>query len=114
MIARNTNRYAEIKGAASDGKRTWWPTSAAEIKVFVAIFIYMSVVRLPAYEDYWSPKYGEFRCAQHMSLNRFEDLKRYMHISNPILNGNLLNHHPKFSKLPNHHPNLYIFTEPPP
>src|ERR1700722_12924997 len=29
MIARNTNRYAEIKGAASDGKRTWWPTKCS-------------------------------------------------------------------------------------
>jgi hypothetical protein len=43
----------------------------------------MGVVRLPAYEDYWSSKYGEFVCARHISLNRFEDLKRYLHISNP-------------------------------
>jgi hypothetical protein len=45
----------------------------------------MGVVRLPAYEDYWSSRYGEFICAQHITLNRFKDLKRYMHISNPTL-----------------------------
>ena len=43
----------------------------------------MSVVRLPTYKDYWSSKYGQFICAQHISLNRFEDLKRYLHISDP-------------------------------
>jgi hypothetical protein len=43
----------------------------------------MGVVRLLAYKDYWSSRYSEFICAQHITLNRFEDLKRYMHISNP-------------------------------
>ena len=83
MIAANTNRYAELNNAGCEGKRIWRPTSAGEIKVFIATFIYMGVVRLPAYEDYWSSKYGQFICAQHISLNRFEDLKRYMHISDP-------------------------------
>ncbi len=43
----------------------------------------MGVVRLPAYEDYWSLKYSEFRYAQYITLNRFKDLKRYMYISDP-------------------------------
>lgn len=66
-IATNTNEYAREKGAGSEGKRTWWPTSAAEVKVFVGIFIYMGVVRLPAYEDYWSSQYGQFLCREHES-----------------------------------------------
>jgi len=85
VIAANTNRYAEVKEAGREGKRAWEPTSSAEIKVFIAVFIYMGVVRLPAYEDYWSSKYGKFICANHITLNRFEDLKRYMHISDPTL-----------------------------
>src|SRR5580700_12183095 len=32
MIATNTNRYAESKGAGGIGKRIWKPTYAAEIK----------------------------------------------------------------------------------
>ena len=80
-IARNTNDYAKAKDAGSAGKRAWIPTSAAEIKVFVAIFIYMGVVRLSACEDYWSDIYGKFVCSEHMSLSRFEALKRYLHIS---------------------------------
>ena len=88
-IAANINRYADIKKAGSKGKRVWWPTSAAEIKVFIATFIYIGVARLPPYEDYWNSKYGQFVYAQHISLNRFEDLKRYMHISNPKPNASL-------------------------
>jgi hypothetical protein len=39
-IAADTNRYAEVKKAGSEGKRPWWPTSAAEIKIFVAVGAY--------------------------------------------------------------------------
>jgi hypothetical protein len=80
-IAFNTNEYAKSKEASSNGKRTWWPTSAYEIQVFIAIFICMDVVRLPAYADYWNLKYGQFLCTEHISLNRFKDLKRFIHIS---------------------------------
>ena len=86
-IAANTNRYAEVKGAGSKGKRAWWPTSAAEIKVFVAVFIYIGIVRLPEYDDYWSSKFGTFIYSLYISLNRFEDLKRYLHISDPTSNN---------------------------
>ncbi|OXV06134.1 hypothetical protein Egran_06098 [Elaphomyces granulatus] len=83
MLAVNTNRYAKLKNAGSEGMRSWSPTNSIEVKVFIAIFIYMGVVRLPSNGDYWSSKYGVFFCAQHMSLNRFENLKRYFHVSNP-------------------------------
>lgn len=82
-IARNTNQYAKARQAGKPGKRAWWPTSAAEVKVFIGIFVYMGVVRLPAYEDYWSTELGHFLCTEHMSLNRFEDMKRFLHISRP-------------------------------
>jgi len=81
IIAANTNRYAEVKEAGRAGNGAWEQTSSAEIKVFIVVFIYMGVVCLPAYEDYWSSKYGKFICANHITLNCFEDLKRYMHIS---------------------------------
>jgi hypothetical protein len=45
----------------------------------------MGVVRLPAYEDYWSTEMGHFLCTEHMSLNRFEDIKRFLHISPPTV-----------------------------
>jgi hypothetical protein len=79
-IASNTNKYAKSKEAGSCGKRSWWPTTANEIQVFIAIFIYMGVVHLRAYADYWSTKYRQFLCTKHMSLNHFEDLKRFIHI----------------------------------
>jgi hypothetical protein len=57
-IAFNINKYAKSKEAGGSGKQTWWPTSATEIQVFIAIFIYIGVVQLPAYTDYWSLKYS--------------------------------------------------------
>jgi hypothetical protein len=51
-IGANTNQYAEVKKASTKGNRTWWPTSAAEIKVFVGTFVSIGVVHLPAYKDY--------------------------------------------------------------
>lgn len=51
-IAINTNEYVKANGANSDRKRPWWPTNAVEIEVFITIFIYIGVVRLPVYEDY--------------------------------------------------------------
>jgi hypothetical protein len=62
-IAAHTNRYAEVKKTGSEGKRAWWPTSAAEIKVFIGTFVYIGVVRLLAYKYYWSLRYSEFICA---------------------------------------------------
>ena len=88
IIAENTNRYAEANNAGCEGKRVWRSTSPMEVKVIIATFIYMGVVRLPAYEDYWSSEYGELLCARHITLNRFEDLKRYLHISDPNSNAN--------------------------
>jgi hypothetical protein len=84
-IATNTNRYAEGKGAGTTRKHAWKPTSATEIKVLVATFIYMGVVRLPVYEDYWGKTYRQFVCTSYISLNRFEDLRRYLYIADPKL-----------------------------
>ena len=82
-IARNTNLYAKARDAGKAGKKPWWPTSAPEVKVFIGIFIYMGVVRLPSIEDYWSERLGLFLYSRHMSLCRFEALKRFFHVSPP-------------------------------
>jgi hypothetical protein len=82
-MARNTNLYVKARNAGKPGTRPWWPTSAPEVKVFIGIFIYMGVVRLPAIDDYWNSKLGLFLCSQHMSLNRFQDMKRFFHVSPP-------------------------------
>src|SRR5437764_12862440 len=73
-IATNTNTYAALSGAGQPGKRAWRETTAAEIKVFIGILIYMGVHQSPQVEDYWNRDLGigaVHTCSQHMSLNRF-------------------------------------------
>ena len=46
----------------------------------------MGIVELDSIEDYWyqdSERLGNFAYAQYMTLNCFEDLKRFLHISSP-------------------------------
>lgn len=45
-------QFAMQKLGKLGGKRPWWPTSVSKVKVFIGIFIYIGVVRLPAYKDY--------------------------------------------------------------
>ena len=52
IIAQNMNAYAESKQAGIEGHRIWRSTCTKEIHVFIAIFIYMGIIRLPAYTDY--------------------------------------------------------------
>ncbi|KAJ5138953.1 uncharacterized protein N7515_003801 [Penicillium bovifimosum] len=68
--------------------RYWRDTTAAEMKVFVGLLIYMGVCPMPLVCDYfedeeqWKPvvTYG---CRYHMRLTRFEQIKRLLHIHHP-------------------------------
>jgi hypothetical protein len=59
-------------------------TCPAELKVFVGILIYMELHKSYSEEVYWirdlscSPLHT---CALHMTLNRYQAIKRYLHIS---------------------------------
>jgi hypothetical protein len=85
IVARNTNTYAEVKRfGKEEHTRPWTPTCANEIKVFVGILIYMGVHKEPQIEHYWRrdrTKGPLHTIPLHMSLIRFEQLKRYLHIS---------------------------------
>ncbi len=57
LIAININKYAETKEsliiAAQSNKRIWVSTTAAEIRVFFGICIYMGVHQESRYQIYW-------------------------------------------------------------
>ena len=60
----------------------WDDTNAVELSRFVSLIIYMGVYPCPRLTDYWNssgpgPVYKITKC---MSLIRFEQLKRYVHI----------------------------------
>jgi hypothetical protein len=89
-IAENTNLYAIAHDAPTTptptNQRYWWPTDANEIRVLFSVFYYMGVHREPNYTVYWEtpkPNGPIHALSKHMSLNRYENLRRYLHISKP-------------------------------
>lgn len=89
-IAENTNLYAIAHNAPTaptpTNRRYWWPTNANEIRVLFGIFYYMGVHREPNYTMYWEtpkPNGPIHALSKHMSLNRYENLRRYLHVSKP-------------------------------
>lgn len=90
-IANSTNAYAHLKREPDDEfkrfqGRSWKDTNAAEIKVFLATLIYMGIHDSGQLDCYWRKniKQGPIHTPQfYITLNRFEQLKRYLHISDP-------------------------------
>jgi hypothetical protein len=89
-IAGNTNLYATAHNAPTiatpTNRRYWWPTNENEIRVLFGILFYMGVHREPDYKIYWetpTPNGPIHAIPKHMSLNRYENLRRYLHVSPP-------------------------------
>lgn len=87
MITKNTNKYASIRRRDVENKqREWDDMLAHELRVFIGAIIYMGVHVEPQIEDYWQTdlKKGPLHTIPtHISLRRFEQIKRYLHISCP-------------------------------
>jgi hypothetical protein len=86
MLAKNTNEYAKARGAGDTIAKDWRPTTAAELKVFVGLVIYMGVFSSARERDYWT-KDAEFpqHCiARFVRNKRFRSLRRFFHVSPPI------------------------------
>lgn len=91
VLVQNTNSYAGLKGAGDNGRRRWRPTSAAELKVFIGIIIYMGVHKAMHGPLYWNHnrEFPSHDISHYMSKYRFEQLKRYFHIAPTALNRSL-------------------------
>ena len=111
QLAVNTNLYAELKQNSKTlpGRqcRKWHNTTASELKVWIGLIIQMGLHKEPSTSLYWSKgssygwrrvkkatrrvqwpgkqtSYQKYRVPKScMSLNRYEQLKRYFHISDP-------------------------------
>ena len=89
ILARETNLYArqKIEEAGKEDKR-WFETNTEEIKVYIGLRIFMSIVNLPNFKMYWSMDFdfGNFFPAKVMSRERFEKLCQYLHANNRTKN----------------------------
>lgn len=87
-IVKATNAHADkdLQSDSSLHKRKWDPTSSAEMKVFFAILVYMSVHDSKETSAYWNMDIESgpvHTTAFYMTQKRFEQLKRYLHLSDP-------------------------------
>jgi hypothetical protein len=86
MLAAATNAYAAFKNAGGPGRRQWKDTTAAELKIWLGLIIYMGVVRQGRTDEFWYRKsdWPEHSICRFLGYTRFEQLKRYFHISEPF------------------------------
>ena len=87
QITTNTNRYASLQRmqVQQERAREWTELSAEELHVFIGAIIYMGVHNKPSLNMYWNTDFNKgplHSIATHISLVRFEQIKRYCHISN--------------------------------
>ena len=74
-ISEQTNLYSvQISGKSTQ-------TNIQEVEQFLGIMVLMGIIKYPTYRMYWSPGTRIPSIADVMSINRFENLKRYFHIA---------------------------------
>jgi len=87
-ITTNSNRYANIQRLRipQEKAREWTDLLIEELYVFLGTIIYMGVHEEPAIEMYWNTDFNKgplHTISTHISLRRFQQIKRFCHISCP-------------------------------
>ena len=77
--------YALTKNAGAVGRK-WQNIDSKELIIWIALVIYQELFKLPSLNQYWNedPKFPIHHISKQMSLKRFEQIKRYLHISPPM------------------------------
>src|SRR5258706_903004 len=88
-LTENTNAYAQYKEARhkrkTEGKSRWWKAvTLYEMRIFVALLIYMGIVGTSSISSFWD-KQGNtvHKPMEFMTYYRFSQIKRYFHVSAP-------------------------------
>ena len=74
QLVENSNSYAIKKGAGTG--RNWYPLTVPELKIWLALLIYMGLFKFPSADDYWNldDRFPKHKITQYMSLYRFEQV----------------------------------------
>jgi len=84
VLCNGTNSYHTSKyTTAGSSERGWRPVTVRDMKIWIGLVIYMGIVDCPSIKDYWAEDTRQ-KPMDAMGLNRFEQIKRYIHISLPI------------------------------
>jgi len=57
-------------------------TTSNEIKDFLSIQLWMGIVKMPSYTDYWAVKSRYAPIADIMSLKKYQKIMRSLHLTN--------------------------------
>lgn len=75
-IIEQTNLYStQVTG-------TCIATNANEMTDFISCLLYMGIIDLPSYQDYWANSTRIEQVASLMPIRRFKTLRRYIHFNN--------------------------------
>lgn len=82
LIVDQTNLYAQQKIAIKPNA-SWYGVTIQEMKAWLGIRLYMSVVELPRYDMYWSEDwlFGKLFIPNVMKRDRFDSILRYFHVN---------------------------------
>ncbi len=88
MLVENTNAYAQYKKARNQHNKTekkvrWWKAiTLYEMRIFIALLIYIGTVSTSNIKSFWSKgRNTTHKPMEFMTFYRFEQIKRYFHIS---------------------------------
>jgi hypothetical protein len=88
ILVEETNRYAEQRQAESGEDPNWSPVTLTELKAWIGIRMFMSVLHLPSNDMYWSQDwlFGKLFIPKIMKRDRFDKISLYFHASDRTQN----------------------------
>jgi hypothetical protein len=96
VLVENTNAYAQYKGARhkenkTEEKSRWWKAvTLYEMRIFIALLIYIGIIGTSNITSYWNTSgLTIHKPMESMTLFRFQQIKRYFHVSAPPTTPNL-------------------------
>ena len=93
-LVKNTNAYAQYKKARykenKEGQTRWWKAvTLYEMRVFIALLIYIGITGTSNIKSFWAKNSNTIhKPMKFMTLYRFQQIKRYLHISPPSTTPN--------------------------
>ena len=102
-LVQHTNEYAFIfPGPGNPMARIWFPTTVKEFRAYLGVSIWMGLHVESTIPEFWNtnPQKGPIheQVFKHISLKRWQQIDRYLHISKPLL--------------PDHKESLFLKLEP--
>ena len=93
-LVNHTNKYAELhapKPEQGRAYRPWQATTTKELRAYIAMWIWMGLHQDLPIESFWNQ---DLRCwsrhtevSSHISKNCWQQINRFLHISEPHLNS---------------------------